>query len=315
MYSIRSDVEPVDPSLVPLIISEIDISQHTEVAILTLLVYNTIITMDKEIKYFGSSPRSFVSLIYFANRYIGILGALSAIVVDTLRENGILCKHLVTVFQSLLIILKGLGFGWIQGLADWMTILLIDYILQMRVLALYHQDKRLAACLRILFGLEAAFGLGLLIYPSIYEELVVLRLAKDVTICGINRDPPKVWAALSWAAPMLYAIILMILALYKAAEHWRETAGFSQFTLVKVLIQDQAIYFILVIFCSCMKIMANQLFIPNPFLANLLGVLGSPSLLCVLGSHLLVHLKEAGERGANGGTSYRLKTMSNIEFS
>ncbi|KAH8109850.1 hypothetical protein DFH11DRAFT_1515066, partial [Phellopilus nigrolimitatus] len=50
-------------------------------------------------------------------------------------------------------------------------------------------------------------------------------------------------------------------------------------------------------------------------LANLLGVLGSPRLLCVLGSHLLVHLKEAGERGANGGTSYRMKTMSNIKFS
>ncbi|KAH8109844.1 hypothetical protein DFH11DRAFT_1547934 [Phellopilus nigrolimitatus] len=92
MHSIRSDVEPVDPSLVPLLISEIDITQYTGVAILTLLVYNTIITMDKEIKYFWretdtnvscgmkSSPRSFVSLIYFANRYIGILGALSIIV-------------------------------------------------------------------------------------------------------------------------------------------------------------------------------------------------------------------------------------------
>ncbi|KAH8109188.1 hypothetical protein DFH11DRAFT_1515907, partial [Phellopilus nigrolimitatus] len=198
---------------------------------------------------------------------------------------------------------------------DWMTILLIDYILLMRVLALYQQDKRLAACLRALFGLEAAFGLGILIYSIIYEGNVVLKLAKDVTVCGVNKSPPKVWGALSWAAPLLYAIILMVLALYKAAEHWRETAGFSQFTLVKVLIQDQAIYFIMVIFCSVMEIMAIQLFIPNAVLADLLTTLGSPSLLCVLGSHLLVHLKEAGERGANGGTSYRMKTMSNIDFS
>ncbi|KAH8104858.1 hypothetical protein DFH11DRAFT_1646719, partial [Phellopilus nigrolimitatus] len=61
MHSIRSDVAPVDPSLVPLFISEIDISLYTEVALLTLLVYDTVITMDKE-----GSPRSFVSLIYFA---------------------------------------------------------------------------------------------------------------------------------------------------------------------------------------------------------------------------------------------------------
>ncbi|KAH8109224.1 hypothetical protein DFH11DRAFT_1861733 [Phellopilus nigrolimitatus] len=267
MHSIRSDVEPVDPSLVPLFISEIDIQQYTQMAILTLLVYNTIITMDKEIKYFWSSPRSFVSLIYFA-----------------------VCS--IVHFS------------------------LINYILLMRVLALYQQDKRLAACLRALFGLEAAFGLGILIYGTIYREIVVGELAKGVLFCGENRSPPKVWSALSWAAPMVYAVILMGLALvYKAAEHWRETAGFSQFTLVKVLIQDQAIYFIMVIFVSVMEIMSNQLFITNVLLANLLGVLGSPSFLCVLGSHLLVHLKEAGERGANGGTSYKMKTMSNIEFS
>ncbi|KAH8109178.1 hypothetical protein DFH11DRAFT_1861699 [Phellopilus nigrolimitatus] len=196
-----------------------------------------------------------------------------------------------------------------------MTVLLIDYIFLIRVLALYHQNKWIATCLRTLFGLDAAFGLSLLIYGNIYQEIVVGELAEGVTFCGVSRIFPKVSGAVSWAAPMVYAIILMTLALYKAAEHWRETAGFSQFTLVKVLIQDQAIYFIMAIFCSVMEIMENQLLITNPLLANLLSVLGSPSLLCVLGSHLLVHLKEAGERGANGGTSYRMKTMSNIEFS
>ncbi|KAH8106463.1 hypothetical protein DFH11DRAFT_1468308, partial [Phellopilus nigrolimitatus] len=63
------------------------------------------------------------------------------------------------------------------------------------------------------------------------------------------------------------------------------------------------------------EIVGDQLFIPNALLAALLAALGSPSLLCVLGSHLLVHLKEAAERGANGGTSYRMKTMSSIGFS
>ncbi|KAH8109848.1 hypothetical protein DFH11DRAFT_1861025 [Phellopilus nigrolimitatus] len=303
MHSIRSDVEPVDPSLVPFFISQIDIDQYSQVAILTVLVYDTIITMDKEIKYFWSSPRSFVSLVYFAIRYIGILGALSGIIYLTLQVNETL----------------RLGFYWIEGLANLMTVLLIDYILLIRVLALYHQDKRLAACLRTLIGLEAVFDLAILIYSNIYQEIAVGGLAKDVTICGANRDPPKVWAALSWlvlaATPMLYGIILMVLALYKAAEHWRETAGFSQFTLVKVLIQDQAIYFIMVIFCSVMEIMSNQLVITNVLLSYFLYILGSPSFLCVLGSHLLVHLKEAGERGVNGGTSYKLKTISSIGFS
>ncbi|KAH8109349.1 hypothetical protein DFH11DRAFT_944844 [Phellopilus nigrolimitatus] len=195
-----------------------------------------------------------------------------------------------------------------------MTVLLIDYILLMRVLALYHQDKNLTVCLRTLFGLEAAFVLGTLIYTAIYEEYFVGRLAEGVTVCLVARSP-NIWGKLAWAIPMLYAIILMVLAIYKAAQHWRESVGFSQSNLLTVLIQDQAIYFTLVITCSVMRIVAEQFYITNILLSYLMSALGNPSLLCVLGSHLLVHLKEAGERRANGGTSYRMTTMSSMRFS
>lgn len=42
---------------------------------------------------------------------------------------------------------------------------------------------------------------------------------------------------------MVYGLILMGLALYKAAEFWKLSAGFNGFELVKVLIEDQVIYF------------------------------------------------------------------------
>ena len=45
--------------------------------------------------------------------------------------------------------------------------------------------------------------------------------------------------------PMVHGTILMVLALYKAAEYWKISAGFKGFTLVKILIRDQAIYFML----------------------------------------------------------------------
>ena len=44
---------------------------------------------------------------------------------------------------------------------------------------------------------------------------------------------------------MTYGAILMVLALYKAAEYWRISGGFKGFKLVRILIRDQAIYFIL----------------------------------------------------------------------
>ncbi|KAH8109385.1 hypothetical protein DFH11DRAFT_1515640 [Phellopilus nigrolimitatus] len=265
MHPIRSDIETIDPSLVPFLVSEIDTTMYGLVAILTLLVYDTIITMDKEINYFWGSPCKFVSLIYFMNIHLPLI--------------------------------------------------IVSDILLMRVLALYHQtDKKLTTCLRTLFGMEAAFGLGLLVYSNIFEEISVGRLAEDAAVCLLNRSP-KVWGALACVVTLLYAIILMVPALSKAAQHWRESAGFSQFNLLKVLIQDQAIYFLLAIFCSVMGIVSYQFDIRGSLLVNLLSLLAYPRLLSALGSYLLIHLKEAGERRASGGTSFRMRTMTSIGFS
>lgn len=132
---------------------------------------------------------------------------------------------------------------------------------------------------------------------------------------------------------MTYGAILMVIALYKAAEYWRLSAGFKGFTLVKVLIKDQVLYFMLqvmshgfpssyihpfhsVILCSMFAILGFRLTIPNIILADILSSLGNPSFLSLLGSRMLVNLKEAGERGQNEGTNYRPPTitMSDIDF-
>lgn len=52
----------------------------------------------------------------------------------------------------------------------------------------------------------------------------------------------------------------------------------------------------------------------STLLEALLATVGNPSLLCILGSHLLIHLREAAAEGFNEGTSYRSKTFSAIRF-
>ena len=46
----------------------------------------------------------------------------------------------------------------------------------------------------------------------------------------------------------------------------------------------------------------------------MLQFLGQPSLLCVLGTYLLIRLKEAAEEGVNEGTNFRAKTVTAMEF-
>ncbi|KAH8103764.1 hypothetical protein DFH11DRAFT_232120 [Phellopilus nigrolimitatus] len=90
MLSIRSDVESVGLSVASIIYSEVFQEMYGQLVISTILIYDTIITMDKEVQYFWSSPRKFVSLIYFLNRYVGVFSALSSPFYDTFRASNTL---------------------------------------------------------------------------------------------------------------------------------------------------------------------------------------------------------------------------------
>lgn len=48
--------------------------------------------------------------------------------------------------------------------------------------------------------------------------------------------------------------------------------------------------------------------------ARTLFALGTTSLLCVLGNHLLINLREAAEKGLNEGTSYMPSPASAVNF-
>lgn len=70
------------------------------------------------------------------------------------------------------------------------------------------------------------------------------------------------------------------------------------------------------VFCTLANIVGFSLGNSNSVLLSyILQAAGSPALLCVLGSHLLIHLKEAGESGLDEGTeSYGLYSLSVMDF-
>ena len=68
-----------------------------------------------------------------------------------------------------------------------------------------------------------------------------------------------------------------------------------------------------VIFCCVVNIVASVAEL-GTLSFYILYVAGSPTLLCILGNYLLIHLKEAGEIGLNEGTSYRFDLNSSMNF-
>ncbi|KAL5513704.1 hypothetical protein ACEPAH_4103 [Sanghuangporus vaninii] len=295
MLSVRSvETRLLDSAVVPVVFSELRFAEYFQFAIVTVLVYDTITCLDKEIKHFWKHPRSLVSIIYFANRYIGLFSAIAYVWLS------------ISDFIELTT-----GTYWTK---DWITINLIDYIFVMRVLALYSKDKLLTILLRSLFAIEAAAMFGILAYVQIFNGTALGVFGTNFAVCQSVRSVKPIFFIFAWGIPLFFECFLMILALYKGASFWSMSQGFSGFNLVKVLLVDQAIYFMIAIFCNVAMIISDTTTDPHVVSKVILGILGSPSLLVVLGARLLVHLKEAGEKGVNEGTSYRVETLGEIEF-
>lgn len=113
---------------------------------------------------------------------------------------------------------------------------------------------------------------------------------------------------------LAFETLLMILVFYKAAVMWKENAGLAGFSLIKVLVRDQAVYFVTcgflffrarrqwnwllrcirIVVISLIQILINNLRL-GIALNCILGLIGNPAFLPLLGSRLLVHMKEASK--------------------
>ncbi|EJC99670.1 uncharacterized protein FOMMEDRAFT_30979 [Fomitiporia mediterranea MF3/22] len=164
MLSTRSTViNPIDSGVVPTIYSELRFAEYFQLAIVTVLLYDTITTLDKEIKFFW-------------NRYIGIFSAIAYLWYNTYHVTRRLCQR----FSNPLHPIPG-SFTLLTAVAsNWITINMIDYILLMRVLALFAQGryhsfalglltKKATILLRTLFGIEAAAMFAILSYVQIFN--------------------------------------------------------------------------------------------------------------------------------------------------
>ncbi|KAL5498246.1 hypothetical protein ACEPAH_2386 [Sanghuangporus vaninii] len=135
-----------------------------------------------------------------------------------------------------------------------------------------------------------------------------------VTFCDVSETPIGLWC-LFWSGPLIYDSILMYLAIYRAY-HIRKSLGSRGIELVKLLVSDQAIYFLLVMACSAANIAANAkpLRDQSAFLF-VLYVLGGAEILSLQGSRMLVRLKKVAEWKPEVGASFRISSnVTEAEF-
>ncbi|KAL5476988.1 hypothetical protein ACEPAI_3174 [Sanghuangporus weigelae] len=289
----RSEAGPIDPEL-ELLFAETILDKYIDVAFATLLVYHSVLTMNDEMKYFWSNPCSSTSLVYFTNHLVGLLAAIFNLAYDGIEETPISITY------------------WISAVADSAIFVIIDYILAIRVLALYDQNRKMRICLMSLLGAEALLGLATLIYSVWKEQSTAFSITGKFSVCALGSNPSFLMNLTSNLIPMVYGLLLLVLAIYKAIEFWKLSPGFKDFRLVRVLVKDQVLYYGSVMLICILKIADLPLTDSSPFVSEIMEVAGNTIFLSVLGGQLLINLKEAGQDGVSDRTS---GILSEIEFS
>lgn len=130
-----------------------------------------------------------------------------------------------------------------------------------------HRSRGDVRCINICASVQRQYVSLTCILPFTSSDALPVHVAAlgefgtDYTVCQSIRGVQPVFFTLAWsvaaltcndvanslhgrrAIPLSFECVLLVLALYKAAEFWNLSQGLTGFHLVKVLVIDQAFYF------------------------------------------------------------------------
>ncbi|PAV22947.1 hypothetical protein PNOK_0001400 [Pyrrhoderma noxium] len=201
---------------------------------------------------------------------------------------------------------------WSNAAANNITIIIVDYILMLRVLALWNNNEKLLVSLKTLLFVEAVAKTRRAAKSC---TAMAIEVATNLSFCGTfaYRDPHLInLGVIDWMLPAIVGLVFLSLALIKGVKYMKYPA-FGGVRLVKILIEDQAFYYAIALSCSVLNIIQFKVRIRNSALTSVFSVLGNPSFQCLLGSRLFFNLKEAA-LGTSEGSTRHTKSLGELIF-
>ncbi|THH27345.1 hypothetical protein EUX98_g6843 [Antrodiella citrinella] len=170
-----------------------DVSR-SEMAAVTILTYDIIVTMGDEIELIWSRKWTFAKAMYIVARYIPWAFQLAFIAINADGTTGLFfsvpeCHRWIAV----------------QAVILQLIISTVDIVLMTRVYALYNRNFKLTATLGVLFCAEVA-------YLSYVLSVVSPRLTFNAD-CFVTSSP-KIFVSY-WIVSLVFETILFLLTLYK----------------------------------------------------------------------------------------------------
>ncbi|KAJ7209685.1 hypothetical protein GGX14DRAFT_631518 [Mycena pura] len=197
------------------------INYRSSLAALTWLLYDICITLDDEIKLVWPKPWTRMKVLFLFIRYVPLFVQISILVIGSpeLTPRFHFTAHACFIWQVY------------QGVASLVIFAAVDYVLILRVYALYHNNKTLQKLVLVVFALEVSamcIGLGLS-FPGIqFDEICVVEsISKLLLISGLTESQSRT---------AIIPNLLFGLTVYKFIHAVRN--GWSDTPLVSLIMRD-----------------------------------------------------------------------------
>ncbi|KAJ7129016.1 hypothetical protein C8R43DRAFT_690735 [Mycena crocata] len=200
-----------------------EINYRTGVGALAFLVYDILITFDDEVRYVWSKPWTRMKFLYLFIRYIPLSVQISICIIGSpeITPQFHFTSHDCFIWQVY------------QGVATLLIFAAVDYVLILRVYALYHNSVTVRKFVLGAFAAEIlgmCIGLGLSLPGIQFDEIcVVTAISPALLIYG--------------AATLLFQTFLFGLTVYKFVIALRE--GWGDTPLVGLVMRDGTWAFVL----------------------------------------------------------------------
>ncbi|KAG8748671.1 hypothetical protein FRC10_000062 [Ceratobasidium sp. 414] len=273
-------------------ISNTQRTRNAALAAMVLLVYDHVITFDAEVDLVWFKPWSWSKILFFWNRY----GTFVILLFDTIVGVG------GGPSDALLALAEVPGLDGVADKHDSRKYVLSNshafpslsceqVIIQVRIAAMFSQDKRILVPMVLLF-LAQAIGMAAIIGTAFEKMQAGNEPVPGFRACALKGVPSRMY--IYWATNLSFEAILFSLAVFKAWQNFTgrkgTRPGWSGPRILNILIRDSILYFSVIFVTYVMNLTAWSTGGGSLYqLAIALAI----ALRASMGSRLLLNVREA----------------------
>jgi len=233
------------------VIKAIQVNNYFSLAIITAVGYDYILTFSREIEYIWTKPWRRVSTMFVIARYSGLCYAIFSAITGSSFLPG------PPAICEMGILLYSWGF--------WLFVCAADFVMILRVWALYNQSRLVLGALVVLYVIEVVSLLARYLNDSISLGGSGVDIARvlQFTFCVA---PPS--ASSSWLVDLPFAVAIALgtlMCIFTAfrfrkefLEVYKKKRRFHLNRYMKCLARDAAIYFIVVLLFSVFTLLSSS---------------------------------------------------------